>query len=217
MERNPRPEKVAIVEELKERFDSSSAVLLTEYRGLKVSQLEALRRQLKQNGGEYKIFKNTFVRFAAQDKGLSELVPFLEGPTGLTFVDGDAVVVAKAIRDFGRDNPALIIKGGVLGKSIVGAKDIAALADLPSRDVLLARIAGGLAAPLRNFAGLLQAVPQSFAYALAALIAKVGDSEVSSSQPDGDAAIEVKAEGSAPESESVEISTPGEEESHAEG
>lgn len=177
MERTPRPEKVAIVDELKERFDSSSAVLLTEYRGLKVSELETLRRRLRENGGEYKIFKNTFVRFAANDKGLVDLIPLLEGPTGLTFVEGDAVEVAKALRDFAKENPELVIKGGILGDAMVGAKDITALADLPSRDVLLARIAGGLAAPMQRFAGLLQSVPQTFAYALSALIAKGGSAE----------------------------------------
>lgn len=179
MERTPRPEKVAIVDELKERFDSSSAVLLTEYRGLTVSELEGLRGRLKESGGEYKIFKNTFVRFAANEKGLVDLIPLLEGPTGLAFVSGDAVDVAKVIREFARENPELIVKGGILGESIVSPKDITALAELPSRDTLLAKIAGGLAAPMQKFAGLLQAVPQNFAYALAALIAQGGSAEAS--------------------------------------
>ncbi len=156
MERSPRPNKVAIVDELKERFDSSSAILLTEYRGLKVSDLETLRRRLRDSGGEYKIFKNTFVRFVANDKGLTDLIPLLEGPVGIVFVDADAAAVAKAIREFSRENPLLIIKGGVLGENILGAKEITSLAELPSRDVLLAKIAGGLAAPMQKFAGLLQ-------------------------------------------------------------
>lgn len=193
MERSPRPEKVAIVDELKERFDSSSGVLLTEYRGLKVSELETLRRRLKENGAEYKIFKNTFVRFAAADKGLSDLLPLLEGPTGLTFIDGDAVEAAKAIREFSRENPELVIKGGMLGGDVLGAKDITALAELPSRDVLLAKIAGSLAAPMQKFAGLLQALPQNFAYVLAALIAKGGASEASAVEEPEQASAEVPA------------------------
>ncbi|MDA8081849.1 MAG: 50S ribosomal protein L10 [Actinomycetota bacterium] len=213
MERSPRPKKVATVDELKERFDSSSAILLTEYRGLKVSQLETLRRRLRASGGEYKIFKNTFVRFVANDKGLTDLVPLLEGPTGIAFVDTDAAEVAKAIREFSRENPALIIKGGVLGETVIGVDEVTALAELPSRDVLLARIAGGLAAPMQKFAGLLKAVPQSFAYALAALIEKGGTAGVPVATPTEKPVPEVTAE----ESGSGEVSPPEVGEPQAEG
>ena len=216
MERSPRPKKVAIVDELRERFDSSSAVLLTEYRGLKVSELESLRRRLRDNGGEYKIFKNTFVRFVANDKGLSDLVPLLAGPTGIAFVSTDAAAVAKAIRDFGRENPALVIKGGLLGEKIIDAKEITALAELPSRDVLLAKIAGGLAAPMQKFASLLQAVPQSFAYALSALIAKGGAGEASAAPAEEPAPV-VVAEAPAEEQSTGEVSSPEAEEPQAEG
>jgi large subunit ribosomal protein L10 len=167
---NPRPEKVAVVEEVRTKLDSSSAAILTEYRGLKVKELADLRRSLRAVGGEYKVYKNTLVRFAARDLGLQELDPMLEGPTAIAFVDGDAVTVAKALRDFARTNPNLVVKGGVLGSAILSAEDAGALADLPSREVLLARIAGGLAAPLQQFAGLLQALPRNFAYGLKALI-----------------------------------------------
>ena len=205
MERDPRPEKVAIVDELKQRFESSTAVVLTEYRGLSVAELESLRRRLRESGGEYKIFKNTFVRFAANDRGLSDLVPLLEGPTGLAFVSGDAVEVAKVIKDFARENPELIVKGGVLGEAIISAKDIISLADLPSRDVLLAKIAGGLAAPMQKFAGLLQALPQNFAYALSALIAKGGAAGTEGAEPVAQESItEVVVEDSATEVETAE-------------
>lgn len=204
MERDPRPEKVAIVDELKQRFDSSTAVVLTEYRGLSVAELESLRRRLRESGGEYKIFKNTFVRFAANDRGLSELVPLLEGPTGLAFVSGDAVEVAKAIKDFARENPELIVKGGVLGEAIISAKDIISLADLPSREVLLAKIAGGLAAPMQKFAGLLQAIPQNFAYALSALIAKGGAAGAGAEPLAQESSAEVVVEDSVNEAENAE-------------
>ena len=229
MERSPRPKKVAIVDELRGRFDSSSAVMLTEYRGLKVSELESLRRRLRENGGEYKIFKNTFVRFVADDKGLSELVPLLTGPTGIAFVSTDAAAVAKAIRDFGRENPALVIKGGLLGERVIDAKEITALAELPSRDVLLAKIAGGFAAPMQKFASLLQAVPQSFAYALSALIAKGGAGEAPATpagEPAPVAVAEAPAEEPAPvavaeapaeEQSTGEVSSPEAEEPQAEG
>jgi large subunit ribosomal protein L10 len=167
---NPRPEKVAVVDEVKGRLQSSSAAILTEYRGLKVGELSTLRRSLRASGGDYKIYKNTLVRFAVKDLGLDELESLLVGPTAIAFVDGDAVGVAKALRDYARTNPNLIVKGGVLGESVLSAADAAALADIPPREVLLARFAGLLAAPLQQFAGLLQAVPRNFAYGLAALI-----------------------------------------------
>ena len=171
---NPRPEKVAVVDEVKGRVRSSSAVILTEYRGLNVKDISVLRRALRAAGGDYKIYKNTLVRFAVQDLGLAELEPLLEGPTALAFVDGDAVSVAKALRDFSRTNPSLVVKGGVLGESVLSAPQAVALADIPPRDVLLARLAGGLAAPLQQFAGLLQALPRNFAYGMKALIDQKG-------------------------------------------
>lgn len=171
---NPRPEKVAVVDEVKERLSSSSAAILTEYRGLKVSDLSTLRRSLRASGGDYKIYKNTLVRFAVRDLGLDELEPLLLGPTAIAFVDGDAVGVAKALRDFAKTNPNLVVKGGVLGDSVLSAADTTALADIAPREVLLARFAGLLAAPMQQFAGLLAAVPRNFAYGLKALIEQGG-------------------------------------------
>ncbi len=169
---NPRPEKVAVVDEVRERLGSSSATILTEYRGLAVKDLSALRRSLRDAGGEYKVYKNTLVRFAVRDLGLDELEPMLEGPTAITFVDADAVTVAKALRDFSRLHPQLVVKGGLLGGSVLSAGDATALAEVPPRPVLLARLAGGLSAPLAQMAGLLQALPRSFAYGIKALIDK---------------------------------------------
>jgi len=171
---NPRPEKVAVVDEVRERLSSADAALLTEYRGLKVSDLQQLRRMLRDAGGEYKIYKNTLVRFAVRDLGLVELEELLTGPTAIAFVSGDAVNVAKALRDYARTNPALVIKGGVLGERLLSAAEAGALAEIPPREVLLARIAGGFAAPLQQFAGLLQALPRNFAYGLKALLDKQG-------------------------------------------
>ncbi len=174
---NPRPEKVAIVDDLKKRLAESSAVLISEYRGLKVSELEALRRDLRAKGAEIKVFKNTLVRIAAREGGHEVIEPLLEGPTALTFVSDDAAVVAKSLREFARTQPALVIKGGLLGGKRLGVEETLALADLPSREVLLARLAGGFAAPLQSFAGLVKALPQNFAYALSALVEKrQGDS-----------------------------------------
>src|SRR5688500_11618146 len=211
---NPRAEKVAVVDEVKERLDNADAAILTEYRGLTVKDLATLRRTLRESGGEYKIYKNTLVRFAAADLGL-QLEEMLTGPTAIAFVDGDAVNVAKALRDFARTNPNLVVKGGLLGDKLLSATDAGALADLPSRDVLLARIAGGLAAPMVQLAGLLQALPRNLAYGIKALIEKSGgvpedapadavaatESEVAS-EPDVAPADESPAGDSAPTDES---------------
>ena len=168
----PRPEKVAVVTEVRERLSSSSGALLTEYRGLKVSDLAALRRSVGDAGGDYRIYKNTLVRRAAAELDLSELDPLLVGPTAIAFVDGDAVAVAKTLRDFARTNPNLTIKGGLLGTTVLNAADAGALADVAPREVILAQLAGALAAPLQKMAGLLQALPRNMAYGLSALVEK---------------------------------------------
>jgi large subunit ribosomal protein L10 len=174
---NPRPEKVAVVDEVRQRFSDADAVLLTEYRGINVGELAALRGALRDAGGVYKVYKNTLVRFAARDLGL-ELDDQLTGPTAIAFVPagggGDPVTVAKALRDFAKGNPNLVVKGGVLGGRLLSADDAKALADVAPREELLAKLAGLMAAPMQQFAGLLQALPRDFAYGLQALIEKGG-------------------------------------------
>jgi large subunit ribosomal protein L10 len=174
---NPRPEKVAVVDEVREQFSGAEAALLTEYRGIDVTAMQALRRSLRAAGGDYKIYKNTLVRFAARDLGL-EIEDLLTGPTAIAFVPaegtGDPVTVAKALRDFAKTNPNLVVKGGVLGEIILSETDAKALADIAPRDELLAKLAGLMAAPMQQFAGLLQAVPRDFAYGLRALIDQGG-------------------------------------------
>jgi len=165
-----RPEKVAAVAEIRERLAESDAAVLTEYRGLKVSELAALRGALRPAGTDFKIFKNTLARRAAEEAGLGELVPMLEGPTAIAFIKGDAVIAAKALRDFGKTNAALIVKGGLLGTKVLGAGDVTALADVEPREVLLARLAGGFQAPMVKAAGLFQAFTRNMAYGIKALI-----------------------------------------------
>jgi large subunit ribosomal protein L10 len=170
---NPRAEKVAVVDEVRERLSSAGATVLTEYRGLNVSAISQLRRHLREAGGEYKIYKNTLGRFAARDLGLA-IEELLTGPTAITFVEGDAAAVAKALRDYARNNPALVVKGGLLGTKPLSSDQIRALADLPSREVLLSQLAGAMAAPMQQFAGLLQALPRNLAYGLKALLDERG-------------------------------------------
>ena len=147
---------------------------MTEYRGLTVSQISRLRRQLRTLGADYKVFKNTLVLRAISGTSVEPIGEFLQGPTAIAFVDGDVSAVAKALRDFAKESPKLIVKGGVTDGKLLSTKDLSALADLPSRDVLLAQLAGLLASPLRTMAGLLKAVPQNFAYGLSALLESKG-------------------------------------------
>lgn len=166
----PRPDKVAIVEEITGKLNESVAVFVTEYRGMKVGQMANLRSPLRAAGAEHKVYKNTLARLAATDAGYGSLNEYLVGPTALTFVTGDSVAAAKALLDHSKTNPLLVIKGGVLGTSPMSADDVKALANLPSREELLARLAGAFQAPLVKTAGLLQALPRNFAYGLSALI-----------------------------------------------
>jgi large subunit ribosomal protein L10 len=167
---NPRAEKVAVVNEVKDRLEASDGAVLTEYRGLTVSELAELRRDLAAAGGDYKIYKNTLVRLAVADGPQAPIHDLLTGPTAIAFVQGDVSAVAKALRDFSKNNPNLVVKGGMVGTGVLSASDIEVLADLPPRDTLLAQIAGALAAPLQQLAGLVQALPRNLAYGFSALI-----------------------------------------------
>ncbi|MHB1599096.1 MAG: 50S ribosomal protein L10 [Acidimicrobiales bacterium] len=187
--RQPRPEKVAVVDEVRERLSSANAAILTEYRGLSVSGMETLRRQIYQAGGDYKVYKNTLVRRAAHENGLDGLDPLLEGPTAIAFVREDVATVAKVLRDFARTHPSLVVKGGLVGTSLLDARTTASLAELPSREVLLAQVAGAFAAPMQWFAALLAAVPQKMAYALSALIEARGGAEDTAAVAEDTAAV----------------------------
>jgi large subunit ribosomal protein L10 len=163
-----------VVDEVRQRLAASDAAVLTEYRGMNVAALADLRRALTKSGGEYKVYKNSLVRFAAKAEGIEGADALLTGPTAIAFVQGDAAAVAKTLRDFARTNPALSVKGAVMGTKLLDAKQVDALADLPTREVLLAQLAGAFQAPLTKLAGLLLALPRNFAYGLKALIDQGG-------------------------------------------
>ena len=201
----PRAEKAAVVTEVGERLDAAEAAVLTEYRGLDVPAMAELRAALRESGGTYKIYKNTLVRIAARERGL-DIDDLLVGPTAIAFVEGDAAGVAKALRDFARTNPALVVKGGLLGTSVLSGDDVKALADLPSREQLLAEIAGLFAAPAQQFASLLDAVPRSFSYALNALI-EAGGAPGAPTATESAPADETPAEASATESADADDTT----------
>jgi large subunit ribosomal protein L10 len=166
-----RPDKAAAVAELSERFTSSAGVVLTEYRGLSVKALGELRRSLGENA-TYAVSKNTLTTIAAREAGVDGIEAQLVGPTAIAFIKGDPVIVAKGLRDFGRTNPLLVIKGGVLDGKVMTPDEVRSLADLESREVLLAKVAGGMkgilqqaislvAAPLSQTARLLAALQQA--------------------------------------------------------
>ncbi len=186
--RAPRPDKVAIVDEIASKLGTAEAVFVSEYRGLTVGHLARLRGALRPSDAEHKVYKNTLARLAVRTAGVEGLEELLIGPSAITFVKGDIAGAAKALRDTARTNPLLVLKGGSLGAKLLSADDIKALADLPSRDELLAMIAGAFQAPLVKTASLLQALPRNFAYGLAALIDERGgvptEPEVAASEPE---------------------------------
>ena len=173
---DPNPQKVAIVAEVQEKFANADAIVLTEYRGLDVTDMAALRDAMREAGGEYKVYKNTLVRFAAKELNL-EIDELLVGPTAIAFTGtrpdgtpGDPVTIAKTLADFSKKNEKLVIKGGRLDGGLLSTDEIVALSKIAPREELLSRLAGGIAAPKHQFAGLLTAIPQKFAFALSALI-----------------------------------------------
>ena len=152
----PTQAKAAVIDEITERFQKSSAAVLTEYRGLTVAQLTQLRRSLGE-GSSYAVVKNTLTKRAAEEVGFSDLGPLLNGPTAIAFIEGEPVNAAKAIRDFARANPLLVVKGGVVDGRTVSPAEITRLADVEPREVLLAKLAGAMKASMSGAAALFAA------------------------------------------------------------
>lgn len=151
-----RPDKQAAVAEIVEQFNASAGAVLTDYRGLTVKELQDLRRSLGENAN-YAVVKNTLAKIAANQVGISGFDDILVGPTAIAFIEGDVVEAAKGLRDFAKANPALIIKGGILDGSPLSAQEVAKLADLESREVLMGKLAGAMLASLQNAVSLFQA------------------------------------------------------------
>ncbi len=151
-----RPEKTAAVAEIVESFNDAAGAVLTDYRGLTVKQLQDLRRSLGENAN-YAVVKNTLAKIAAGEVGIDGFDDLLTGPTAIAFISGDVVMAAKGLRDFAKANPALVIKGGVLDGNLLDASEVAKLADLESREVLLGKLAGAMLASLSQAVYLLNA------------------------------------------------------------
>ena len=169
-----RSDKVAAVAELADRFSSSAGVVLTEYRGLSVKALMQLRRSLGDDAS-YAVSKNTLTTIAAREAGLDAIEEQLVGPTAIAFINGDPVLVAKGLRDFARTNPQLVIKGGVLDGKFVTPDEVRKLADLESREVLLAKVAGAMQGVLQQAISLVSAPLSQAARLFAALEQAAGD------------------------------------------
>ena len=186
-----RPDKVAAVAEIADEFRGASASVVTEYRGLTVTQLTTLRRALGPDV-TYRIAKNTLVKRAAQDAGVDGLDALLTGPTAIAFVTGEPVDAAKALRDFAKDNKALVIKGGYMDGNALSVDEVNRIADLESREVLLAKLAGAMKGNLSKAAGLF-AAPASQVARLAQALADKRAAEgapAADTAADGDTAAE---------------------------
>lgn len=185
----PRPDKVSAVAEIADAFRTSNAAVLTEYRGLSVKELTQLRRALGA-GTSFAIVKNTLTKIAAKDAGVDGLGELLTGPTAVAFVDGDPVEAAKGLRDFARTHPALVLKGGVLEGKPLSAQEIRRLADLESREVLLARLAGAMQGSLSKAIATIAAPLSQFARVAAALQDQRASAAEAASEPASEAAAE---------------------------
>jgi len=203
----PTQAKAAVIDEITERFQNSSAAVLTEYRGLTVAQLTQLRRSLGE-GSSYAVVKNTLTKRAADSVGFSDLAPLLNGPTAIAFIEGDPVTAAKALRDFAKANPALIVKGGVVEGRTVDAREVTRLADVESREVLLAKLAGAMKGNLTKAAGLFQAPLSQVARLAAALQEKKAAETPAADAPAAEApAAEAPAEAPAAEDAAADTTT----------
>jgi large subunit ribosomal protein L10 len=192
----PKPEKVERVAELKARIDASAALLLTEYRGLTVSEISELRRSLAEGGASFAVVKNTLMRRAVADAGVAELEAMLVGPSAVTFIDDDPVAAAKSVVKAQKLYPALVLKGGYLDGHVLSADEAKALADLESREVMLSKLAGLFKSDMSKAAAVLVGAQSKFLSALQALKDKLPPEEAADAQgpTDAPAAAEEMAE-----------------------
>jgi large subunit ribosomal protein L10 len=202
-----RPDKAADVAELVESFQDSAGAVLTEYRGLTVKQLQELRRSLGENA-DYTVVKNTLTQIAATQAGVDGFNDLLTGPTAIAFINGDVVEAAKGLRDFARTNPLLVIKAGVLDGKTMTAAEITRLADLESREVLLAKLAGAMNASLTKAVYLFAAPLSQSARLIEALRAKVEADGPQDAAPQDAAPQDAAPQDAAPQDAAAESTTP---------
>ncbi|MDR2672721.1 MAG: 50S ribosomal protein L10 [Coriobacteriales bacterium] len=165
----PNPEKVKTVAQIKEDIQSADVVWVVDYRGLSVKQAEELRRRIRAEDAAYRIYKNTFTIRALDELDYPELGEVLQGPSAFVFANGDPVGSAKALKAFAKENEVLKIKGGLLDGAVLSAKQVEAIAELPSREELVARLLGTISRPLSGLVYVLNGTQQQFVRALKAI------------------------------------------------
>ncbi len=165
-----REEKAAMIADLRERLRGTDLAIVTDFRGLTVGQMQTLRRDLRAAGGQFKVAKNTLLRLAAEQEGQGELSDILDGPSGLAFAGEDMVAVAKALTTFAKDADALQVRGALMNGRAIDPAGVAALAALPSREEMLAKMLGSMQAPATNLVSVLNGVARSLAYVLQARV-----------------------------------------------
>ncbi|MBE0476670.1 MAG: 50S ribosomal protein L10 [Coriobacteriia bacterium] len=166
----PTEQKRETVEEIKERFSGAAAVIMADYRGLSVKEMQELRRKLRASGGDVKIYKNTLTEIALRELALSEdLVRYLDGPTAFVFSQADAVAPSKAIVDFAKEHKALEVKGGLVENAVVGPDAVRSIAALPSREELIAKLLGTMQNPVARMMRVMNGPAAAFARAVAAV------------------------------------------------
>lgn len=171
----PTAQKANVIEQTKQKYDKSAGVLFTEYRGLKVHQLQDLRKQLKAKGGDFSVVKNTLFKIAAGDDAAKMPEAMTSGPTGIAFIYENEAECAKVLADFAKTNKALVIKGGYISGAVYDDKQVDALAKLPPKDVLIAQVIGTIAAPLSNLVGTIEAIYAQPIRTVYAVVDKLGD------------------------------------------
>ena len=206
--------KAAVIDEIKTKLTDAEAAVLTEYRGLTVTEIADLRAALRPALTEYKVYKNTLVQRAANEVGMGDqLAGLLTGPVAIAFINGDAAAAAKALREFAKTNQNLVVKGGLLGDRSIAPAELDALADLPSREVMLSQIAGLFEAPLSQTAGLLAALLRDTVGLVQALIEKGGapGAPAPAAAPVAEAASEAAPADEAPAAEASTDEAPADE------
>jgi large subunit ribosomal protein L10 len=184
-----RPEKVQAVTDIREGLESSEAVFLTEYRGLSVQAVQDLRRALRASGAEYKVVKMTLARLAAGDAGFEALHEYLQGPTALAFAKSDPVATAKALKDFSKDHDVFVLKAGLLSGSILSPEEVSRLADIESREILLAKVVGAAKSPLFSAAGMFASFTRNAASVFSQLLDKKESGEFVTDGGAGEASL----------------------------
>lgn len=164
--------KEQVVNEIKEKFQRAEAVVLVDYRGLNVAEVTELRKRFREAGADYKVYKNTLMTRALTELGMEGLIPYLTGPNAVALGYDDPVVPAKIISEFAKDHEKLEIKAGMISRKVIGAEGIKSLASLPSKEVLVAQVLGGLNAPITGFVNVLQGNIRNLVYALNAIAEK---------------------------------------------